>query len=224
MNLKTEITLIRSCRRTLAIELRPDSTLLVRAPRRLSLKEIHRFILGHESWITRKKAELASRPEPAKKQFLEGEEFPVQGQSCRLKLVESASSCVNLSGNRLVFPIQLLPTARESLTKWYREYARSYITDRVRHYARIMACCPSSLRITSPRRRWGSCGPADSLNFNWRLVMAPPEIIDYVVVHELAHIRYKHHGPEFWRFVGAYFPGHKNARRWLKDHGHQLDF
>jgi predicted metal-dependent hydrolase len=86
-----------------------------------------------------------------------------------------------------------------------------------------MGCRPSGIRITSPQRRWGSCGVTDCLNFNWRLVMAPPEIIDYVIVHELAHIRHKSHGPEFWELVAEFYPNHRKARRWLKDNGHLLE-
>ncbi|XUW99916.1 MAG: SprT family zinc-dependent metalloprotease [Dehalogenimonas sp.] len=206
------------------MEIRSDATIVVRAPRRLGLRDIHRFIESHKNWITRKRTEITTRPLPPKKEFTEGEQFLVESRTCLLQLSDAVSPVVDLRGARLVLSAKAHPKAREAITSWYREHARRVIAERVKHYARIMACCPSTLRITSPRQRWGSCGPSNSLNFNWRLVMAPQEIIDYVVVHELAHIRHKHHSAEFWDLAGTFFPQYRAARRWLKDNGYQLDF
>jgi predicted metal-dependent hydrolase len=216
--------LVRSSRRTLAIEVKPDATLVVRAPKRLPEREIHRFVESHDDWIKRKRAEVLSRPILTPKEFIEGEEFLVLGQKCKLVLTNSASSKPVLAGDRLLFPEKILPIAREALTRWYRRLARGFLVERVQHFAEVMSCTPTTIRISNARRRWGSCGPTNSLNFNWRLIMAPPAIIDYVVVHELAHVMHKHHGPDFWDFVSLFCPGHKAARRWLKDNGRSLDF
>jgi len=214
--------LIRSSRRTLAMEIQPDATLVVRAPKRLPLKEIQRFIASHDDWINRKRAQATSRPQPIAKEFIEGEIFLVTGKSCSLFIVGDTHRDVDFDG-RLLLSAQALPYAREAITKWYRKQARTIFFDRVQEYARIMGCHPAGIRITSPRRRWGSCGTTNYLNFNWRLIMAPPEIIDYVVIHELAHIRHKQHRPDFWDNVAEFAPEHRKARRWLKENGHLLD-
>ena len=206
------------------MEIKPDATLVVRAPKRLPLREIRRFIGSHEQWITQKRAEAIARPKPAKKEFIDGEKFLVTGKTYFLSLIDSCPTDVALFGDQLVLSTQTQRQPRDVLTKWYRSHARSIFTERVRHYANIMGCHPSMIRITSPGRRWGSCGPTNSLNFNWRLVMAPVEIIDYVVIHELVHVRHKHHRPDFWELVSVFAPGHRLARRWLKDNGHTLEF
>ena len=205
------------------MEVRTDATLVVRAPRRMPLREIHRFISSHEEWIERKTAEAIHRPQPPLKEFREGEGFLVTGKTCHLHIVSNATRDVDFDG-RLVLSAKAVPCAREAITRWYRKQARILFTARVQHFAEVMRCQPVSIRITSPRRRWGSCGVYNSLNFNWRLIMAPPEIIDYVVVHELAHVRYKHHGPDFWDVVSKFHPDHRQAKRWLKDNGHLLEF
>ncbi len=215
--------LIRSARRTLALEIKPDATLVVRAPRRTPLKQVQKFVESHDDWINRKQAEVLNRPRAPEKRFVEGEEFLLQGKSCRLRLVDSPAKAVDFDG-RLLLSRHALPQAKEAVIKWYKSHARGILTDRVKKFAAIMGCRPSTIRITSPQRRWGSCGVHSSLNFNWRLVMAPPEIIDYVVVHELAHIRHRGHGREFWSFVEAFAPDCRRHRKWLSDYGHTLDF
>ena len=215
--------LIRSARRTLTMEIKPDATVVVRAPKRLPLREIQRFIASHDDWINRKQSQARSRPQPQAKEFVDGEKFLITGNSCELLVVGGTSKDVDFDG-RLLLSAQALPHAREAVTKWYRKQARAIFNDRVQEYSRIMGCRPAGIRITSPRRRWGSCGIKNCLNFNWRLVMAPPEIIDYVVIHELAHIKHKHHGRDFWDFVEEFAPRHRKTRLWLKEHGHSLDF
>lgn len=82
---------------------------------------------------------------------------------------------------------------------------------------------PEKLRISSARTRWGSCSAKGTISLTWRLVMAPPEILDYVIVHELAHLKVKNHSSAFWKVVETYLPGYQNQRKWLKQNGHTLD-
>ena len=215
--------LIRSARRTLALEIKPDATLVVRAPRRTPLGQIQKFVASHDDWINRKQAAAINRPRAPEKRFVEGEEFLLQGKACRLRLIDNPAKAVDFDG-RLLLSMHAQPRAREAIIKRYRSRAREILTGRVEKFAAVMGCRPASIRITSPQRRWGSCGVNDTLNFNWRLVMAPPEIIDYVVIHELAHIRYKGHGRDFWGMVEAFEPAYRQARRWLRESGHTLDF
>lgn len=222
MDKQQTFLLIRSSRRTLAMEIKPDATLVVRAPTRLPMREIQRFVASHDDWINRKKAQATSRPQSPAKEFVDGEKFLVTGKSCELLIVGDTHRDVDFDG-RLLLSARALSYAREAVTKWYRKEARRIFSDRVQEYGRIMDCRPAGIRITSPRRRWGSCGTTNYLNFNWRLIMAPPEIIDYVAIHELAHIKYKHHGRDFWDFVTEFAPEHRKARLWLKHHGHSLD-
>ena len=219
---KQTFLLMRSSRRTLAIEITPDASLVVRAPRRLPLKDIQRFIASRENWIEQKQAEALARPKPTAKQYVDGETFMLMGKMCFLRLVDFDSAEVDFDG-RLLLARKALPHAHEALTKWYRKQARLIFAERVKKFGLIMNCHPAGIRITSPGRRWGSCGVTNSLNFNWRLIMAPPEILNYVVVHEIAHITHKNHGSEFWKRVETFIPDHHIARRWLRENGHLLE-
>lgn len=100
---------------------------------------------------------------------------------------------------------------------WYKRKAREYFRERVDFFSRMLKLQPGSLKITSARSRWGSCSEDNNLAFSFRLIMAPAAVIDYVVVHELMHIREKNHSPGFWRQVASVMPQYKLHRRWLKD-------
>lgn len=94
--------------------------------------------------------------------------------------------------------------------------AKLLLPDRVAHYARLMELCPSGVKITSARTRFGSCSVKDSLCFSWRLMDYPDAAVDYVVVHELAHIVHKNHGPQFWTLVAQYLPDYRERRALLR--------
>nr|HXK78311.1 M48 family metallopeptidase [Oscillospiraceae bacterium] len=97
-----------------------------------------------------------------------------------------------------------------------REAAATYLSTRTEHFATIMNVCPTGIKITSAKRRWGSCSPKNAICYSWRLMLEPPEAIDYVVVHELAHIRHKDHGEGFHRFVASVLPDWKRREKLLR--------
>jgi predicted metal-dependent hydrolase len=101
-----------------------------------------------------------------------------------------------------------------------REQARHTIEEKIVHYASLLNVRPRTIRINGARTRWGSCSAKDNLNFSWRIAMLPPDIIDYIIVHELAHIREKNHGPGFWNTVASMLPGYKNPKSWLRKNSH----
>lgn len=104
----------------------------------------------------------------------------------------------------------------------YKEAAREYIPKRVAYYQPITGGDYTRITIRSQKTRWGSCSAKGTLSFNWRLMLAPPAILDYVVVHELCHLTHMNHSPAFWQAVEKAFPNYKDARKWLRDHGNEL--
>ena len=116
-----------------------------------------------------------------------------------------------------------LPYAEDVFTAWYKKQARQVITERVEKYAELYGYVYKRIRITSARTRWGSCSSKGSLNFPWRLVMAPMHIIDYVVIHELVHIKEQNHSKVYWNKVEQIMPDYKERRAWLNDYGHLLN-
>jgi predicted metal-dependent hydrolase len=195
--------LIRSNRKSIAIIVQPDSALLVRAPHRIPLSQIESLIAQKEAWIRRKRAEAASRQAQSRSpRFEDGALFPFLGCDYPLKLDSS-----------------YLHAAANLFTDWYRLQARDIITQRVHLLSSRHSFQAGKIRITSPRTRWGSCGAKGSLNFNWRLVIAPQPVIDYVVIHELVHLRQRNHSSAFWSEVGKLMPVYRQHQKWLKDHG-----
>jgi len=101
---------------------------------------------------------------------------------------------------------------------WYKKKARQHLSDRVDFYCNMLRLEAGGIRITSAESRWGSCSEDNRLSFSFRLIMAPPQVIDYVVVHELMHIREKNHSSKFWDLVIEVIPDYKTHRRWLREH------
>ena len=115
-----------------------------------------------------------------------------------------------------------LRNARDHLEYWYKQTALDYITQRVNHYCQITGLTYQSIRVNEARTRWGSCGYKNTLNFTWRLIMAPPRVVDYVVIHELMHLKQKNHSSKFWAEVYQMVPDYKQDERWLKNNSHFL--
>lgn len=169
----TEYTLIRSRRKTLAIEITRDARLVIRVPMRVSQARIDAFLAEKSDWITthltRQRERLAAHPEPDEATW----------------------------------------------ARWNAE-ARAYLPGRVSYYAGLMGVTPTAVRYSRARTRFGSCSAKNSITFSLQLMDYPKEAVDYVVVHELAHIRYKNHGKDFYRFVASVLPDYKRRERMLR--------
>ena len=110
----------------------------------------------------------------------------------------------------------------ETMEKRYRNAARQQFEIRVNYYHRITGGNYTSITVRDQRSRWGSCSSRGTLSFNYRLIFAPPAVLDYVVVHELCHLTHMNHSKDFWNMVSSVMPEYKEYRKWLRDHGHEL--
>ncbi len=215
--------IIRSRRKTVALIVTPEGRLEVRAPLVLSRKQIETIVSDKSGWIKKQQERvLKSNGSDLRRPLADGVNLWFLGASCPLRLTAKEGARVSFS-NGFSLPESALPRAAELLTAWYKARAREIITERVGHYADKFGLKVQSIRITSARTRWGSCNRDNALNFTWRLVMAPIEIIDYIVVHELAHIIEKNHSRAFWNQVEKMQPDYKSRRAWLKANGRRFD-
>lgn len=218
--------LIQSRRKSLAIEIKPDRSVLVRAPQFLTKKWIDHAVTDKAAWIRMHVAEMEVRQMP-EKQYMDGERFFYRGMKYRLKFSEPGcgkkagvwleDTCLCVRGTE--------PGSGEVpalLRSWYRERAAEMFCARVAFYAPLLQVAPGALRVKEQKSRWGSCSGKGNLNFNWKLIMAPPEVLDYVVVHELCHLIHMNHSRVFWQQVERIMPDYDRCRRWLKEHGQQL--
>jgi len=208
----------RSKRRTIALIITPDAKLVIRAPLRVSHASIEDFVAKKRSWILRKMGEMSKIPRTPERKYIDGETFLFLGTSYPLKIMHNRKRGVSL-GECLEVNTTLSPydgEVRECLAAWYRSRAQDVICMRCKEIATNMGCVPSSVKISHAERRWGSCSAKGDIRFSWRLVMAPPEIIDYVIVHELVHIVHHNHSKRFWDAVAAFMPDFQARRTWLR--------
>jgi len=211
--------LIRSRRKTIALIVQLDGRLAVRAPLRATKRQILDFVERKSAWI-RSKQELALKSSSITKpkEYVSGESFWFLGQTYRLQIVENAGQLLSLN-HCFCLDRDALPQAQKVFIQWYRQQARRVISERLAWYASRYGYSYRQIKITSARTRWGSCSSKRTISFTWRLVMAPLPVIDYVVVHELAHTSVKNHDKAFWSKVKAILPGYPQQAAWLKTNG-----
>lgn len=213
--------LVRSKRRTIAILVRRDGKVIVRAPLKAPEAWIKQFVESKAAWIAEKKAEAALHPVLTARQFSDGETLPYLGREIPLRVVDGPAAALRFDG---VFHLakKARPGALSLFEKWYKAQARRILTERVELYARQFGFRYGQIRISSARTRWGSCSSRGTLSFTWRLVMAPLEVVDYVVLHELAHLKVRNHSPLFWAEVARMLPGYRQQVAWLRKNGRFL--
>ena len=175
-----EVEVIRSKRRSMAIQIRTDGSVVVRVPMRASDRAVKRFVSAHARWIADNRQEMFER---------------------RKKLAD----------NPYDIPVW------ESLSAADKKIAKQKIMEHVDYYANRMEIDYGSISMRNQKSRWGSCSSKGNLNFNYRLAYLPEELLDYVVVHELAHRRHMDHSAAFWEEVETYYPAYKKCRQMLND-------
>jgi predicted metal-dependent hydrolase len=222
-NLANQI--IRSHRRTLSLEITTDAQLIIRAPMRTSIEEIHRIIDQKRLWILQKqqKAKANYRPSVVR-QFKEGEEFLYLGQSYPLKVITDWKRPFEFNGSEFLIGDQFVRHAKRLLETWYINRAKELFPARAELYSSMAGQRYSRITLSNAKTRWGSCNSRKSLNFNWRLIMAPLDKIDYVVAHEVAHLEELNHSWRFWAKVKSLMPDYKIRQQWFKQHGNLLRF
>ncbi len=214
--------LVRAKRRSIALIVERDGSLTVRAPRRATMRDIEQFIREKTDWILRMREKLKSIVVIPARQYIDGERFLFLGSEYELKIVKPQRPALKFDS---MFALGSTAQSRgaQTFTRWYKQQAFSVFSERVAFYANRYNFTPKQVKVTSARTRWGSCSPDGTLNFTWRLVMAPLDVIDYVVLHELAHLRVKNHSPRFWKLVESMDPDYKSKRKWLRVHGEKLN-
>jgi predicted metal-dependent hydrolase len=216
-----EIILTR--RKTIALIVQPNGRLIVRAPLRTSQKEIRLLVDRNAGWI-RNKQELVKSTYVAlaPRRFVTGENFYFLGNQYPLEIVNVNHPALKFD-NKFYLSKTALPHARIVFERWYRQQALDTLTKRVQDFTSQHGFQYTQVKISSARTRWGSCSARGNLSFTWRLVMAPLPVIDYVVVHELVHIKVRNHSRHFWDQVSQLMPDYKARRSWLKENGHFLN-
>ena len=209
-------------RRTLGLTVERDGSLVLSAPPQVADERLERFAKQKRFWVYQKLAAKEALPPalPLRK-FVTGEGFPYLGRSYRLQLVADRGVPVKLEAGRFKMRRDAMMDGRAVMIRWYTDHARLWLAARVERYAKRARVDPSAVTVQELGFRWGSCGKGGRLNFHWQSILLPPRIVEYIVVHELVHLREPHHTPDFWRAMDRIMPDWEPRRRWLAERGHQ---
>lgn len=207
----------RAKRRTIGLSI-DHRGLRVGAPRRSSLLEVETIILRHGEWVVQKLNEWRTRRRPEPLCIVDGIQLPMLGAQLEVRLALGANRGVWSAQEIHVLTLCLRSPdeAGRVLEKVLRERARELFLERLAHYAALLGVAVPGLALSAARTRWGSCSLKSGIRLNWRLIHFPRHVVDYVVAHELAHLREMNHSPRFWSVVGHLYPAYRAARDELK--------
>lgn len=243
-----EYVLIQSRRKTISITVEPDQKVLVKAPNQVSREEIQHVVQKKAPWIIKKRRRLANQSATDVLGFTEGRQLWYQGKAYFLKIYkeenqkeskqeaakkeafameqerEKRHGRVALLGEQMIVYAESGQGAeiRKHLLQWYYQQAGQRIAKLVENYSSFFEESVNRISIKDQKSLWGSCSSKRNLNFNWRLIMAPPQVARYVVVHEMCHLKHMNHSKEFWKEVADILPDYQEWKRWLRKHGDSL--
>jgi len=216
----------RRGRKRVAIHVLPQGTVEVRAPWSTPVRWIDEFVVQHSAWIRQRLADL---PPPI--QYTTGTAVPFQGERLRLEVLPGlfAAGEIRRKGDRLLVSVggvgndeELHKAVRDLLRRWLMQQALEVCRQRVSYWSQRLGVAPAKVTIKDMSTRWGSCSQRGNLSISYRIVMAPPWVMDYLLVHELCHLRHMDHSAAFWAAVKDAFPQADAARRWLREHSAEL--
>ena len=219
-------TIVRSARRkkTIEITLDPTEGILVAVPVAASVEAIRDSVRKRGSWILARVGEGVVQPK--RKLFVSGETLPYLGREVRMEVAHANVAAVRILFSHWAFDVTVpsrldgevqRTTIRTAFLKWYRRRAAGAVRRSVARWSAFIGVSPAGVAIRDQRQRWGSCGPDGTLRFNWRLVMSDTSLVDYVVVHELAHLVHRNHSREFWSAVEQLMPDYRLRRQRLQE-------
>lgn len=216
-----EFNIIYKKRKTFGIYIDIYGNIEVRVPKDAKELQITQMVEERFEWIIKKSNEMKERSKGySKKTYVQGEKFMYQGQEYPIEVIETdgpdKNNAVLQEGILKVYVKTHEETqVQEALKRFYYQQCKALIDIRIRHYQGQIKIKPKSIRLADNKTNWGTCNSKRELTFNWRLIMAPVEVLDYVIVHELCHIIHMNHDRSFWRLVGKYFPDYEASQRWL---------
>lgn len=214
---------IYSQRKTIGLFVERDRSIIVRAPIGASDEAIRQAVEAKKLWLYEKvNHDQKYPPQPVRKEFVTGETLMYLGRFYRLEVTDDDASGVRFH-NRFYISMQQQAVAGRLLREWYMARAEEKLTPKIRQFAAAMGVAYERIMISDLRMRWASCTPKNNLNFNWRIVKAPAFVIDYLIVHELAHLLEPNHSERFWNIIAVQIPRYMLAREWLREHGASLE-
>ncbi|MHB8124561.1 MAG: M48 family metallopeptidase [Desulfitobacteriaceae bacterium] len=204
----------------------------VSAPKGVTERQVERFVLAKQEWIYKHWQQYQEQQmHQARKEYKSGQEFPYCGRKLTICVEEYKRKTIGVELNQDILWIYLPEITplekrsgyiKEALIYWYKTQAKKLFQDKLDYYAMIMGVEYKMLRIKEQKTKWGSCSAQGNINLNWKVIMAPELVINYLIIHELAHLKYLNHSRNFWDFVTNFMVDYKQGKKWLRDHGRDL--
>ena len=224
-NCKIEIIFSKK-RKTVSIQVNPHG-IKVRSSYWLTKYEIKQFLLKNELWIKQKVNEQKSKVK-TKLDLIDNQEMLLGGERFILKVTSDIIPKPKIENNHLYLSnhadiVKNFGTPRKQIQIIVKEYAYNLLLEKTKSFSLIMSVNPISIKIKDYRSRWGSCSFKGDISYNWKIIFAPIEVIEYLIIHELSHLIFFNHSKEFWLKVEEFQPNFKNYRKWLKNNSYKLD-
>lgn len=199
----------------------------VLVPQRIAFSIIEAFVKDKTDWISQNLQYRAHEEKPEPHRYVEGERFFYLGVERTLKLVTGSRKAILLDDDSITICSSKPLTTnsiKNRLKKWYQSQAQLYLAKRTKTFAALLVVKPRLINTRTYRARWGCCSNKKEITYNWQIVMAPERIIDYVIIHELCHIKQHNHSPAFWALVEQMMPDYKEHKKWLDNNGEHIHF
>lgn len=209
-----------SKRRNVAMQVARDGTVVIKSPTDIDDEKLYNLALEHKDWIEKQLEKLKERK--LFKEYKDGEKFLYLGNEYELRIVKQKEP-LTLKDGYFYLSDKYLDDTRTVFIKWYKKQAKEIISERVKYYAELGGYKYNKIFFKDLRSKNGSCSMYGNLNFDWKLIMAPSDVIDYMVVHELSHLKEFNHSERFWKLVEALIPDYKEKRKWLKENDYLLN-
>lgn len=223
-NSDIQYLLKRSKRKSLGLYVR-DQIVEVRAPYHVHKEEIHQWVNSKSDWITSRLLEQQQKAQE-KPDIIHGKHVLFFGEKRDL-IIKAGNNNVNELAENITITSRLPDSSSYNqalLEKWLKREAQLYLTERVTELALIMDISEkiTELRFRKTKSKWGHCSSSGQLQFNWLIIMAPADVIDYLIIHELSHLSHMNHSKSFWNRVKQFCPNYNIHRQWLNDEGHRI--
>ncbi|MBP9709011.1 MAG: M48 family metallopeptidase [Oligoflexales bacterium] len=206
-------------RKNPAIEILPGQIVKVIVPEGYGQLQVNALIKKKTNWIVEKLREVKDFPAHRKREFISGESFPLLGKEYRLKVIKGHVGPAKQEGDRLLANSMsgIASDVEKEVIEFYKSIAKEKLELRVKYFANKLALEPKEIRVGDFKSQWGSCTPDGVISFNWQIIAAPSSVVDYVVVHELCHLKHLNHSKEFWVLVASVLPSYKEMKNKLKN-------
>lgn len=224
----------RAFQKRLGVSVYPNGRIRVSSNKSLSQKEILKFLMSQKDWLDRSMAQAEEyRKAYPLKSFCSGESYPYLGSDYKLRIEQGGHKKLRFEQDHIVFTS---PVAEEKFSddlrlryfkafkKAYRSVAEQIMGQRIQFYSQQMGLYPTAVQFRGQKTIWGSCSPENKISLNFKLIVAPIQVVDYVLIHELAHIQHKNHSRAFWSLVEKYTDHRHFSRDWLREHQFKADF